>query len=233
MRIAVIPARKGSKRLPGKNTRMFRGKPMLLWSIEAAKDSGLFDATIVTSDDDRALEIAAAAGVVPIRRPEALAGDDVPLTQVTAGLLRQFDDKPEQICLLMANCPLRVAADIVDCHRTFEESGAQGAMTVVRYGWLRPEWAMRLDGNRLDRIDTQTLAPSAADGAALVCPTGAVRWVDAQSFLAQGVFYTKKLAGHLLPWHRAVDIDTFADLQVAECIGHALDTGFAFEDAPQ
>ena len=76
MKVAVIPARGGSKRIPGKNIRDFCGKPMIAWSIEAARASGCFDEVIVSTDDEKIAEVARQCGAtVPFMRPEHLSDD--------------------------------------------------------------------------------------------------------------------------------------------------------------
>ena len=76
MKLAVIPARGGSKRIPRKNIKLFCGRPMMAWSIDAAFASGCFDRIVVSTDDDEVAEVAVAAGAeVPFRRPATLADD--------------------------------------------------------------------------------------------------------------------------------------------------------------
>lgn len=85
MKIAVIPARGGSKRIPRKNIKSFHGKHMIAWSIEAARSSGLFDRIVVSTDDTEIAEVAKAWGAeVPFMRPEALSDDHAGTTPVIA-----------------------------------------------------------------------------------------------------------------------------------------------------
>lgn len=98
MRLAVIPARGGSKRIPRKNIRDFGGKPMIAWSIEAARQSGHFDRVIVSTDDPEIAEVAHAHGAeVPFLRPDSLADDQVGTRPVLHHALGHFVQAGESI----------------------------------------------------------------------------------------------------------------------------------------
>jgi pseudaminic acid cytidylyltransferase len=117
MKIAIIPARGGSKRIPRKNIKEFCGKPMIAWSIEAAKLSGLFEHIIVSTDDDEIAEVSKQWGAeVPFMRPAKLSNDFAGTTDVVAhatqwGLEAGFD--LEAICCIYATAPFIQANDIV------------------------------------------------------------------------------------------------------------------------
>ena len=116
MRIAVIPARGGSKRIPRKNIKSFNGKPMIAWSIEAAQSSGLFDHIIVSTDDAEIAEVSKQWGAeVPFIRPEELSNDYAGTTEVIAhatqwGLDEGFDLK--SVCCIYATAPFVKVEDV-------------------------------------------------------------------------------------------------------------------------
>ena len=116
MRLAVIPARGGSKRIPRKNIRPFAGKPMIAWSIEAARASGLFDRILVTTDDDEIARIATDFGAeAPFRRPAELADDYTPTIPVIAHAVEwqaAHGPAPAQVCCIYATAPFIRADDI-------------------------------------------------------------------------------------------------------------------------
>lgn len=116
MRLAVIPARGGSKRLPRKNIRSFCGKPMIAWSIEAATASGLFDRIIVSTDDEAIKAAAAAAGAeVPFTRPAALADDQTATTPVIAHAIDWAQGQgwqPAAVCCIYATAPFLRTEDL-------------------------------------------------------------------------------------------------------------------------
>ena len=106
MRLAIIPARGGSKRIPRKNVKDFCGKPMIAWSIEAAKASGCFDQIIVSTDDDEIARVARAWGAtVPFMRPAELADDftgTLPVMRHAVEWLNQNDGPVEYACCVYA-----------------------------------------------------------------------------------------------------------------------------------
>jgi len=156
--IAVIPARGGSKRIPRKNVREFGGKPIIAYSIEAACQSGLFERVIVSTDSPEIAEIARDYGAeVPFLRdanlsddltPVNLSDDLTPVSAATAATLKRLDQHGDQfgyVCQLMPNCPLRIADDIVASYKQLIDIGSASQISVVRYGWQNPWWAMRLN----------------------------------------------------------------------------------------
>ncbi|OYU68474.1 MAG: pseudaminic acid cytidylyltransferase, partial [Burkholderiales bacterium PBB5] len=116
MRLCVIPARGGSKRIPRKNILPFAGRPMIAWSIEAARDSGVFDRVLVSTDNPEIAELARTLGAeVPFTRPDALADDHAGSTEVTAHATAWAlaQDWPLQaVCMLYATAPFVRAADL-------------------------------------------------------------------------------------------------------------------------
>lgn len=94
IRVAIIPARGGSKRIPRKNVRDFCGKPMIAWPINVARQSGLFDRIVVSTDDDEIAEIAKSYGAeVPFRRPAELADDHTATRPVVNHAIREIEQR--------------------------------------------------------------------------------------------------------------------------------------------
>lgn len=116
MRVAVIPARGGSKRIPRKNIKPFCGKPMIAWSIEAAQDSGCFNRIIVSTDDTEIAEVARQYGAdVPFMRPADLSDDHTGTTPVIRHAIEwlgQNGPSPDNACCIYATAPFIRASDI-------------------------------------------------------------------------------------------------------------------------
>lgn len=116
MKIAVIPARGGSKRIPRKNIKLFCGKPMIVWSIEAALESGCFDRVIVSTDDEEIASVANSAGAeVPFMRPAELSDDHCGLTSVVAHAVRVVGQGgPEllAVCCILPTAPFLAKDDL-------------------------------------------------------------------------------------------------------------------------
>ena len=117
MRLAVIPARGGSKRIPRKNIRDFCGRPMIAWSIEAAKNSGCFDHIVVSTDDDEIAAVAEKEGAeVPFRRPVTLADDHTPTIPVIAHAIdaceAYYGNAAKEVCCIYATAPFVRGSDL-------------------------------------------------------------------------------------------------------------------------
>ena len=213
--IAVIPARGGSKRIPKKNMKQMCGKPLLAYTIEAAHLSGIFDRIIVSTDS---VEIAAAArhygAEIPYMREPNLSDDITPVSAVTVDVLGRLDpagDKFAYVCQLMPNCPLRTATDIVDSYRQIVDTNAESQLSVVRYGWQNPWWAMRRNEKFiLDPVFKEYITERSQDLPELFCPTGAIWWAKAGVLRREGTYHVANRTGWEILWQHGVDIDTDA-----------------------
>src|ERR1700757_4627412 len=124
--IAVIPARGGSKSIPGKNIRPLCGKPLIVWSIEVAQQVSEIDRIIVSTDDSQISLISRKHGAEVYARPPHLATDDALVIDALKDLLQTLQAEQEKagwIILLEPTCPLRTAADIRECLRRLSQGG--------------------------------------------------------------------------------------------------------------
>jgi CMP-N-acetylneuraminic acid synthetase len=219
--IAIIPARGGSKRIPGKNIRHLGGKPIIAYSIAAAQESGLFKRVVVSTDSEEIAQIALQHGAeVPFLRDPSLADDCTPVSSVTVDALLRLDpagDKFDSVAQLMPNCPLRTVADVGDSFRQFQTTGAESQISVVRYGWQNPWWAMRQnDRHELEPVFKQQITARSQDLPPLFCPTGAIWWAQAGLLRRTKTFHVESRTGWELPWQRGIDIDTLEDWAMVE-----------------
>lgn len=219
--LGVIPARGGSKRVPRKNVREMAGRPLIAYTIEAALDSGVFARVVVSTDDEEIARIARACGAeVPFLRDAALADDVTPVSAATADALARLDPDGTAfgaVAQLMANCPLRSAADVRASHAAFLASGAPAQISVASYGWQNPWWALTRDAaGRIQPVFADRLLKRSQDLPALYCPTGAVWWASAETLRSQGTYHVEGRVAWEMPWERAVDIDTEDDWSLAE-----------------
>lgn len=221
--LAVIPARGGSKRIPKKNTRELSGTPLIAYTIAAALESGLFDRIIVTTDDEVTAKIAAESGAeVPFLRDATLADDHTPVSAATVDALRRCDptsDRYEFVCQLMANCPLRTGRDIQSSFAQLLQTGAEAQISVVRYGWQNPWWAMeRNEDLSLQPVFEDRLMQRSQDLPPLFCPTGAIWWARADTLRREETFHIAKRTGWEIPWKRGIDIDDEDDWAMVELL---------------
>jgi CMP-N-acetylneuraminic acid synthetase len=219
-RLAVVPARGGSRRIPRKNIVDFFGKPMLAWTVEAAIASGAFDRIIVSTEDQEIADVARAAGAeVPFLR-QGNFDDHAGVSAVTVDVLDQvrghYGEEYRQVVQLMPNCPLRNADDIALAVAGFETSGAEFQISCVRFAWMNPWWALRRDPEgRGQPVFPEALDRRSQDMPPLYCPSGAI-WIAAAGALARhGDFYGPGYRLQPLSWISAVDIDEPDDLDFA------------------
>jgi CMP-N-acetylneuraminic acid synthetase len=219
-RVAVIPARGGSKRIRKKNILDFHGKPMLAWTVEAALESGLFDTVLVSTDDPEIAAAAVAAGAaVPFLRQDH-ADDHAPISMATLAALDQLERHQgvqyDVVVQLMANCPLRRATHIRAALDNFDASGAPSQISCFRFGWMNPWWAVKLDAAGVpSTMFADTHTARSQDLPPLFCPTGAIWVAQAHALRAAGSFYCPGHIMHPMPLAAAVDIDDHDDLHMA------------------
>jgi N-acylneuraminate cytidylyltransferase len=123
----------------------------------------------------------------------------------------------------MPNCPLRTAEDIQNSYRQFVDTKADSQISVTRYGWLNPWWAMTLNAKyHLSSIFPEQTGKRSQDLPELFCPTGAIWWAKVEVLRQEKTFHIPSRTGWEIPWQRAIDIDTEYDWQLAELLiqGH-------------
>ncbi len=150
--IGVVPARGGSKGLPGKNTKLIRGKPMITHVIEAALKAKRLDRVIVSTDADYIATVAEAAGVEVIRRPDDISGDTAPIEASLRQVIRQLEAehgvKTDVAVLMQANVPIRPDGVIDEVVDKLLNSDYDSVVTGFRIN-QRPEWMKRLENGKL------------------------------------------------------------------------------------
>ncbi|HVP13535.1 MAG TPA: acylneuraminate cytidylyltransferase family protein [Phycisphaerae bacterium] len=224
--LGVIPARGDSKRIPRKNIRNLCGRPLIVYTIEAAIRSGLMARVVVSTDSEEIARIAVQCGAeVPFLREASLADDHTPVSAATADVLQRIDPEASRfhtVAQLLPNCPLRNADDIRASHDQFVATEAEAQLSVTRYGWLNPWWAMQRDqGFRLELLFGHVRDKRSQDLPEVFCPTGAIWWARAEALRRHGTFHLPGYCGWEIPWQRAVDIDTEDDWRLAELLMRA------------
>jgi N-acylneuraminate cytidylyltransferase len=207
--LAVIPARGGSKGVARKNIRPLRGKPLIAWTIEAARASSRIDRLVVSSEDAEILEAARQLGCeAPFVRPAELARDDTP---GMAPLRHAIAELPAHhyTVLLQPTSPLRATGDIDACIEQCHATGADACISVMAAP-KPPQWTfVKREGNRIEPwLSAGEFESRRQDFPALVVPNGAV-YVARTEWLAQGrTFFEGRVVCHEMPPERSLDIDT-------------------------
>lgn len=206
--LGIIPARAGSRRLPGKNLRSLGGRPLIDWTLDTAEASRL-DILVLSSDDPAVL--ARATGRPRLRalsRPAALAGDDVRNIEVMRQVLATLAEPFDFAVLLQPTSPFRTAVDIDAAVEQCRRTGADACISVCVPD--KPaRWLLRAEGNRLAPL-------LAADPGPVFLPNGAVYVIRVARLLAGADFHSTPPCWITMPRTRSVDIDDADDLAFAE-----------------
>jgi N-acylneuraminate cytidylyltransferase len=229
MKVAIIPARGGSKRIPRKNIRDFRGKPVLAWSAEAAFASGCFDRVILSTDDEETAAVAGLHGVdAPFRRPEELANDHVgtlPVIAHAVAWLRAQGANPRLVCCIYAAAPLIRAEDLRLGLQRLEETGADYVVTCTTYPYP-VQRALRVDPTgRIAMLYPEHVNTRSQDLVEAIHDAGQFYWGRAQAFAEGRPILGPGSEPLMIPRYRAQDIDTLEDWTRAEFLHRALTEG--------
>ena len=221
--IAIIPARGGSKGIPGKNIKVFFGKPLIAWTIESAKGSRYIDSVVVSTDNDDIARISKTLGAeVPFKRPAEIAKDDSSVMDAITHCLdwlESTDQIYDIVVLLQPTSPLRVCTDIDGAIESLVKRGADAIVSVSECDHP-PEWTGKLpeDLNMKDFIDKNVKGRNRQDldvsyrinGCIFVSDTGHIRrfkdWYGPMTF----AYITSK--------DSSIDIDNDLDFKLAELI---------------
>jgi len=233
MKLAVIPARGGSKRVPRKNVKAFCGRPMIAWSITAAIESGCFDRIIVTTDDEEIAEEAVRQGAeVPFRRPAELSDDLTPTVPVLAHAIRwqQQSTSVDLACCLYATAPF-IRAEDLRAGLALMQDGVDYAFPATTYDFPIQR-AIRVDeAGRGSMLQPEHLLTRSQDLEEAYHDAGQFYWGRTEAWLTGQPIFGERSRVLRLPRHRVQDIDTIEDWERAELIFTALRTQTIKRDA--
>ena len=226
MKLAVIPARGGSKRIPRKNIRPFCGRPIIAWSIDAALHSGCFERIVVSTDDDEIADVARRAGAeVPFRRPAELADDHTGTIAVVRHAVQWHVDAgtpADLVCCIYPTAPFVRADDLRQGLQTLLRQQADFALSVTRFD-SPIQRALRIDGRgRLSMFNPETFAIRSQDLEAAYHDAAQFYWGLAQAWQTAETLFGPQSAAVELPTSRVQDIDTPDDWRRAELMFDAL-----------
>ena len=226
MKLAIIPARGGSKRIPRKNIKLFCAKPMIAWSIEAALQSGCFDQVIVSTDDQEIAEVARRYGAtVPFMRPTELSDDHtgtVPVIQHAIEWVNAQGQPVEQACCLYATAPFVSAEDINRGLDILDATQSDYAFSVTSYAFPIQR-AIRLnDEGRVQMFNPEYFNIRSQDLEEAFHDAGQFYWGTADAWLQGRMIFGTGSVPVPLPRHRVQDIDTPEDWVRAEWLFKAM-----------
>jgi len=225
MKIAVIPARGGSKRIPRKNIREFAGKPMIAHAIVAAKQSGLFDRVIVSTDDDEIAAIAQQwAADTPFTRPPELADDHTPTVPVIAHAITACQElgwAVDYACCIYPGVPFIEIDDLKGALELIQQNHSDYSFPVTEFPSAIQRALRRQDDGRMQPFYPEHELTRTQDLEQAYHDAGQFYWGKKEAWLTNNRIHRSGV-GYVIPNWRVVDIDTPDDWARAEWIYKAL-----------
>lgn len=211
--LALITARGGSKGLPGKNVRPVQGRPLIDFSIAAARAAVCVDRVVLSTDDEEIARVAHACGCeVPFRRPAALAIDEARSMDVVMHALDQVPGH-DIVVLLQPTSPARTAADIDATVQQLLDAQAPACVSVCA-AEESPYWMFRLGEHaRLTPLLDTPAATRRQDLPPVFVLNGAVYAARTDALRRMGSFLGPETVAHVMPRERSIDIDTLEDFE--------------------
>ena len=220
MRVGIIPARGGSKRIPRKNLKEFFGKPIIAWSIDTAIKSKCFDRIIVSTDDIDIANVAKKYGAeAPFIRPEDLANDHAGVTEVVTHAikwLKQNVGVPSEVCCILATAPFLKPVDIKKGLEKLSAESYDFVFTATRYAFPIQRAIRITNTGRVEMFQPQYFKTRSQDLEESFHDAGQFYWGKTNAWLSDTPIFKSNSAALILPRDRVQDIDTIEDWTRAE-----------------
>lgn len=220
MRLAVIPARGGSKRIPGKNIKNFCGRPMLAWSIQVAIESKCFDRIIVSTDDDRIAQIAIANGAeVPFKRPAELSNDYVETMPVISHAINwqnRIGEPVTQACCIYATAPFINTQYLQKGLNALADPSVNYAFSVTNYQYPIQRAISLNSIQQIEMIQPEYRNTRSQDLMDTFHDAGQFYWGQSHAWLNAKPIFDKESVPILMPRYLVHDIDNLDDWREAE-----------------
>ena len=218
--LAIIPAREGSKRIPGKNYKQLNGRPLIEWTIIAAQQSKFIDDILVSSDDSKILEIAKKNNVIDYQREKKLSADNTSSIDVVIDVINNVKKNYNLVMLLQPTSPLRQSNDMDSAIELFYYKNADSVISVCESDhpvqWMNylPE-----DLSLVNFISKDILSTRSQDLEKSYCLNGALYLIKPEILKEKRTFFLEKnVYAYKMPRNRSIDIDEEIDFQLAEII---------------
>jgi N-acylneuraminate cytidylyltransferase len=226
MRIAVIPARGGSKRIPRKNIKIFNGKPMIAWSLEAAKTSGLFERIIVSTDDAEIAEVSKQWGAeVPFTRPAELSNDFAATTEVIGHAAQWAIDQAldlESVCCIYATAPFVQVEDIQRGCDALDSGDWDYAFTVTDFAAPIFRSFKQTEQGGLEMFFPEHFGTRSQDLPVALHDAGQFYWGRPEAWIQGKRIFDNRSKPIVIPRWRVQDIDTPEDWDRAEILASVI-----------
>ncbi len=219
-RIAIIPARGGSKRIPRKNIKPFHGQPMIGYSIKAALESGVFDKVIVSTDDEEIASVARGLGAeIPFMRPPELANDHAGTGEVIVHALKWLTSQGEAYdaaCCIYATAPFLDPVRLKEGWERLQEPGKRFAFSVTSYAFPIQRALRQTEDGSVEMFWPENLTKRSQDLEHAYHDAAQFYWGWREAWINGEITFSRISAPVILPRAQVVDIDTPEDWDVAE-----------------
>ncbi len=226
MNIAIIPARGGSKRIPGKNIKEFNGKPIIAYSIEKAIESGLFDTVVVSTDNEEIAKVAQSFGAeIPFLRPIEISDDFTGINPVISHALNNIDtDGYNFACCIFATSPLLKVDDLKESFKLISKSEYKFIFSATEFPHpIQRGFKKKDSGKGLEMLFPDQYLTRSQDFPEWMHDAGQFYWGDIDSWLEESMNFDENSFAYKLPMWRVQDIDTMEDWRRAEVISKIME----------
>jgi len=221
MRILIVPARSGSKRIRDKNIKIINKKPMLVHSLEIARKTKLFDKIHLSTDSDKYINIANRYGFkTDFKRDKKFCNDDVPVLNAIKSDLIQFlrlGYKFDEICVLSATSPLLNFKDLIKSQKIFIKFNKNFPVISTSRHPAKIERAMKIKNGKLAFINQKNIKKKTQNFSESYYPTGNIFYYSVKKLL-NSRSYNFKYVPYMIETFRAIDIDDLEDLKITKKI---------------
>jgi N-acylneuraminate cytidylyltransferase len=224
-KVAIIPARGGSKRLPRKNVLPILGKPMFAYPIQAALQSGMFERVLVSTEDEEIRGAALEAGAEVLDRPHELARDRARVVDVCKHVLEILDENnalPDYFCCLYATAIFITPEDLKKSFQLFKQDPTPDVVMGVSDFNLHPVQALEEKDGFLSPKWPEYIGVQSQFHPKLVASNGTLYWARTNYFVKNPSFYCSRLKGYKIPKQRSIDMDTQEDFAFAQLVAENL-----------
>lgn len=222
MKIAIIPARGGSKRIPRKNIKPFHGKPMIAYSIETAKASGCFDKIIVSTDDQEIADVAREYGAdVPFLRPAEIADDYATTLDVLQHAVSWCEENMgsiDYVCCIYATAPFIQSHDLLSGLKLVQESNVEYAFSATSFPFPIQRAIRLTDTGEVSMFEPDNALVRSQDLEEAYHDAGQFYWGSSNAFKSKLDIFGAYSRVVVLPRKRVQDIDTQEDWELAEAL---------------
>jgi pseudaminic acid cytidylyltransferase len=219
MRVAIIPARGGSKRIPRKNIRPFHGQPIIAFAIQCAQKSQLFDRIIVSTDDEEIARIAQSFGAdVPFYRSTNNSDDFATTSDVLIEVLEQLNAKndfPVWACCIYPTTPLLLPSDLINAYNLFQKGNADVVLAASAFDFPIQR-AFELDNEgKVHLREAESISQRSQDLAPTYHDAGAFYFFNSSHLIKNRSLWNGTVGAIVLPSERIQDIDNESDWEMA------------------